>query len=190
MLHRLAWSIAVGAALVTSLLTATPASAAPLTIGDFFYDTDPFFGPVFSVSNFSDATLDDGGGTFTALTLNLFDGDALVLATELGPLDPGGSIDTLVQDLSLLTFDSATLVAAFSLAGTVSVDPIAAIVFSGAFPSFTGTEHLDSFIHFTPPDSAVPEPATLILAIAAGVALAAVRGRSRLATRHRHQVRG
>jgi hypothetical protein len=175
MLRRLVCSVAAGAA----LLIATPASAATLTIGDFFYDTDPFFGPVFSVSNVSDATLGDGGGAFTGLSLSLFDGGALVLTTDLGPLAAGESIDTLAQDLSLLTFDSATLLAGFSLAGAVSVDPIASIVFSGAFPSFTGTDHIDSFIRFTPPDPGVPEPATLLLTIAGGAALAAARRRSR-----------
>ena len=149
-----------------------PAAAAPVTIGDFFYDTDPFFGPMFSVSNFSDATLDEAG-TFTSLTLSLFAGSDLVLSTELGPLAAGGSVDTLAQDLSLFAFDTATLVAVFSLPGDVAVDALAGITFEGSFPFFLGTEHLDSFIRFSPPMD-VPEPSTLLHFAGAAVALAIV----------------
>jgi hypothetical protein len=158
------------AAALTVLMVNSPADAAPLTIGDFFYDTDPFFGPLFGVSNVSDTTLGDGGGTFTDLVLGLYAGDDLVFTSDLGPLDAGASLDTLAQDLSLFSFDSARLAVTFSLPGTVAVEPLASIVFEGAFPSFTGTGHLDSFIQYSPQQS-VPEPGTLLLTT---VGLAAV----------------
>ena len=150
------------AACVAVLVFNTAAAAASLTIGDFFYDTDPIFGPLFGISNVSDTTLGDGGGNFTNLTLDLYSGTDLVFSSDLEPVSPGSSVDTLDLDLSAITFDSAQLAVTFSLPGLVSVAPLASIVFEGSFPFFTGTDHLDSFIQFTPQES-VPEPGTLLL---------------------------
>ena len=149
-------------------LSSVPVAAESITIGDFFYDTDPFFGPSFGISNVSDTTLGGAGGAFTDLTLNLFKGSELIATTDFGTLEAGSSIDSLFLDLSSLVFDSARLALTFSQPGQVSVDPLASIVFDGFFPSFTGTGHLDAFIQFTP----VPEPGTLLL-VSAGLAVLA-----------------
>ena len=147
------------AAVLAVLLITASAAAEPLTIGDFFYDTDSMFGPAFGVANLSDTTLGDGGGTFTDLTLDLLAGEDLLYSTDLGPLTAGRSLETF-EDLSVFAFDSARLAVTFSLPGAVGVAPLTSIVFEGSFPSFTGTGHLDSFIQFTPQQS-VPEPGTV-----------------------------
>src|SRR5262245_60501892 len=111
------------ALVVVFAASAATASAAPVTIGEFFYDTDAAFGPFFTIENFSDFALTTGG-TFTNIKVRLFNGTTAVGDIDVGDLDAGFTFNTLPLDLSGTFFNSATLDLLFSLPGSIAVDPL------------------------------------------------------------------
>jgi hypothetical protein len=125
-------------------------SAWALPIGEFAWQSDEFFGPTFSVANFSESflgTAHDFGAVFVDL-----ESDAGLVTLALGDILSGTSIQSF-DDLSPLTILSASLRLSFPL-GDVTVAPL--------LLADTAT-----VIDFTPQNetASVPEPSTLALMI-------------------------
>jgi hypothetical protein len=177
---------AIAAALVVTLLAATPAHAT--TIGAFSYIVDSGLGPIFTVEDFS-------GGAFSDVVIHLFDATGDTTAINLGVVDPfslqqtTGDLTQTTDDLTALpfVFDRATLDLTYSLAGSLtlyeltglsfSIDPIAG--YSGPISDPNPSVSID----FEPAaPQPVPEPATILL-VGAGALIAVGARRVRLKPR-------
>src|SRR5580765_3159640 len=98
-----------------SIASATPVTS--VTIGEFTYELDDLFGPIFTVTNLS---ADPVSATFTDLMLHLHnDGDPDVVF-DLGALSPGDLPVQTFVDLSNIPLDSAFLTFGFAIPGTIN----------------------------------------------------------------------
>jgi hypothetical protein len=165
--------------LAVFVASAVPASAAPIAIGEFAFNFDPFFGEFFSVANnlapdhplvgvvssaalVVNATVVPIDFTLTELAaLSMFDFDLD------GVLSPGESAQTFADfylgAVQFARLDFGSLVG-FSASVLDLSDPTALIQ--------------PATIFYDPEVARVPEPGTLLL-LGSGLALAALRGRRR-----------
>ena len=144
------------------------ASATPVTIGEFTYELDDLFGPIFTVTNLS---ADPVSATFTDLMLHLHNDGNPDVVFDLGPLAPGDFPVQTFIDLSNIPLDSAFLTFGFAIPGAISPGSLVLNDIT------TDTVRATTFIEFAADEditpTPVPEPATLVLmSIGAGVAVA------------------
>jgi len=190
--------------ILTALVVSAGVRAEAATIGLFNYDL--FAGPEFSILNTSDSAGTGGvdlTGTLSDVTLTLYSGGAVdssgafSFASEIASLtfstiDSSGSLTPLIAPLGFTTlactdsptcgtgydalpaFDSAVLTAAFSLPGTLSIAPLLGLTVASDDPFYSPFVAIE----FTPAETPVPEPGTLVL-VAIGCAACLRRRRLR-----------
>jgi len=141
-----------GALVLTCLVS--PVSAVP--IGAFSWDEDPFFGPFFTVDNFS-------GVDFIGVVVALHTG-TVSSTLLLGDLATNTSIQS-TEDLTGLQITSATLSFSSTLPGVI-VYPALSAPFTAAVIDY----------HPPAPPVSVPEPATWMFVAMGLVGIAAVSG--------------
>jgi uncharacterized Zn-binding protein involved in type VI secretion len=142
-------SLAVGMCALALLAVAggRAEAAPPAHIGNFNFAVDQYFGPVFSVENYSDRAVEtpsgsvvDRLGEFTNVTVHLFSGAdpnpvymlPLTFANDptIAPANNQSGFRQTTADLSGITFNRAKLVLSFSRSGDVVVDELTNLSFS------------------------------------------------------------
>lgn len=166
----------VGCAAIALMILAAPSRASASPVGSFSYDVDEFFGPVFTIENFFDSP-----GTFTNVVVHLLLGANDVVDLSLGELS-AGTLGQTIDDLSGISFDSASLDLTFTAAGSLQVNELTGLLFDFDPDLFAYTGNTaTTVIDFTAePTQSVPEPSTLLL-VASGLAVTLRHRRSRTA---------